>query len=132
MLFIISALGVAGAFILGLDGLMLGGAGELERISAIVCLAVAAGGIVGILADDGLRTRKPSRQRVERGDVLHLVAVAPILVLSVGVFLATLIPAIFVMLPFFAVWWLGWGEHRPETTTGAPAARRPLQVPAYP
>ena len=59
LLFIVSALGLVGAFVVGLDGLMLGSAGELERIAAIACLALAAAGVVGVLADDGRRARKP-------------------------------------------------------------------------
>ena len=72
------------------------------------------------------------RHRVERGDVLHAIAVAPIVVCCGAVFIATLLPAIYVMLPFFAVWWFGSAERRPETRAGAPAVGRPLQAPAYP
>ena len=134
MLFMISALGIVGAFVVGLDGLMLGSAGELERVAAIACMALAAAGFVGLMADDGLRSSAPTRQRVERGDVLHVIAVAPIMALSVGVFLATLLPAIYVMLPFLAVWWFGTQARRPAATVAPASAAgrgRPLQVPAY-
>lgn len=132
MLFIISAMGLIGGLVIGLDGLMLGSTGQLERIVAIACFAVAAGALVGLLADDGLRTRRRARERVEHGDVLHAIAVAPILALSVGVFVATLIPAVYVMLPFFALWWLFGGEHRHEPArVPARAAERPLHAPAY-
>lgn len=133
MLFIISALGVVGGLVIGLDGLMLGSAGQLERIAAIGCFALAAAGLVGLLADDGRRARS-RRVRVERGDILHVIAVAPIMALSVGVFVATLIPAVYVMLPFFAVWWFAGAErrHAPAYVPArAPGAERPLQTPAY-
>lgn len=142
MLFIISALGIVGGFVVGLDGLMLGSAGELERIAAIACFALAAAGLVGLVSDDGRRTRR-TRQRVERGDVLHAITVAPIMALSVGVFVATLIPAIFVSLPFLALWWYVAGERWPAALGATPAGaarvpepepepEHPLQVPAYP
>jgi len=132
MLFIISALGIVGAFVVGLDGLMLGSAGELERIVAIACVALAVAGFVGLLADDGRRARASTRLRVERGDVLHAIAVAPIIALSLAVFIATLLPALYVMLPFFAVWWLGSHEGRGAVAPAPAVAGRPLQVPAYP
>jgi hypothetical protein len=136
MLFIISALGIVCGFVVGLDGLMLGGAGELERIAAIACFALAAAGLVGLLADDGWRTRR-TRRRVERGAVHHAIAVAPIMALSVGVFVATLIPAIYVSLPFLAVWWYASHQRWPAALAPARGASEPdlappLQVPAYP
>ncbi len=106
MLFIVCAVGLSGGFVLGLDGLMVGSAGELERIAAIACFAMAAAGLLGMFADDGRRAMRPRRDRDQRGDVLRVIAVAPILALSVGVFVATLLPAIYVMLPVFAVWGL--------------------------
>ena len=136
MLFIISALGIVGACVIGLDGLMLGSAGELERIAAIACMALAAAGFVGLMADDGSRARTSTLRRLELGGyAFQWIAAAPILALSVGVFLATLLPAIYVMLPFFAVWWYGSPERRPVAARApAPTVRggRPLQVPAYP
>ncbi len=101
MLFIVCAMGLVGAFVIGLDGLMLGSAGELERIAAIACFALAAAGLVGLLADDGRRTRR-HRSALEPADVFQLVAAAPILAIMVGTFVATLFPAIYVMAPFFA------------------------------
>ena len=117
MLFVISAVGVVGAMILGLDGLMLasaGGGGELELIVAIAFVALAAAGLVGVLADDGSRDGTLTALLRHPG-MLHVVAVAPIMALSVGVFVATLVPAVYVMLPFFAVWY--WAS-------GAAAERR--------
>src|SRR3954447_15959916 len=111
MLFVISAVGVVGALILGLDGLMLANAGrggQLELIVAIAFFALAAAGLVGLLVDDGRRDHT-ARAIVGRPNILHVIAVAPIMALSVGVFVATLIPAVYVMLPFFAVWYWASG-----------------------
>ena len=138
MLFVISAVGAVGALILGLGGLMRGSAGQLELIAAIACFALAAAGVVGLLADDGRRdhTRAETRRAlVGHPNVLHVVAVAPIMALSVGVFLATLIPAVFVMLPFLAAWYLVSGATAQPAREGAPATGHydhPLQFPAYP
>jgi hypothetical protein len=107
MLFVISAVGVVGAVILGLDGAMLASAGrggQLELIIAIAFVAVAAAGLVGFFADDGRRDHT-ARRLLGRPNILHVVALAPIMALSVGVFVATLIPSVYVMLPFFAVWY---------------------------
>ena len=140
MLFVISAVGFLGAIIFGLDGLMLGSAGQLELIVAIACFALAAAGLVGVFADAGDRNRAETahgRGLVGHPNVLHAVAVAPIMALSVGVFVATLIPAVFVMLPFLAVWYLVSGATARLAHAGAPAVapadrEHPLQVPAYP
>ena len=135
MLFVISAVGVVGALILGLDGLMLGSAGagagagqrgQLELIVAIAFLALTAGGVVGLLVDDGRRDHT-ARAVLGHPNLLHVAAVAPIMALSVGAFVATLIPSVYVMLPFFAVWY--WAS-------GAAAERRgrieaPREYPAY-
>jgi hypothetical protein len=139
MLFIISAVGVIGGLILGLDGLMLGSAGQLERIAAIASFALSAAGLVGLLADDGRRERRARhRDRVEHGDVLHVIAVAPIMALSLGAFLATLVPAIYVMMPFFALWYYASATRASERERGRASAvapqelGHPVQVSAYP
>jgi hypothetical protein len=131
MLFIVSAVGIVAAFVIGLDGLMLGSAGELERIMAIACFAFAAAGLVGVLADDGRRARKPHRDRVEGGGVFQAIAAAPIVLCCGAVFLATMIPALYLMLPFFVLSW-PFAARRPAEEAAAPAVGRPLQVPAYP
>ena len=131
MLFIISAVGFVGALILGLDGLRPGSAGQPELIAATACFALAAAGIVGILADDGARTPRNFRHP----NVLHVIAVAPIMALSLGVFLMTLVPALYVSLPFFAIWYLASGApgRRAEPVPARGRDREhPLQTPAYP
>ena len=137
MLFVISAVGVVGALILGVDGLMLSSAGhggQLALIVAIAFVALAAAGLVGLLADDGRRDHT-ARRLFGHPDILHVVAVAPIMALSVGVFVATLIPAVYVMLPFFAVWYWASGaaaerHGRIEATREHPAYGS--RAPAYP
>lgn len=122
MMFVIAVLGGIGFVVLGLLGLVRGDAGQLERILAIACFAMAAGGVVGMLAS----TPNPPRARPRRitlGGAIMAVAIIPAMALSVGVFLLTLIPSVYVMLPFFALWWLG-GEsrrsRRVEPTTARP------------
>lgn len=131
MLFIVCAVGLVGAFVIGLDGLMLGSAGELERIAAIACLALAAAGLVGVLVDDGRRTRR-RRSSLEPADVFQLVAAAPIFAIMVGAFVATLLPAIYVMVPLFAASAASQRRAaRAHPGTGAAPAKYPLAVPAY-
>jgi hypothetical protein len=133
MLFIVCAMGLVGAIVIGLDGLMLGSAGELERIAAIACFALAAAGLVGVLADDGRRTRRP-RSALEPADVFQLVAAAPILAIMVGTFVATLLPAIYVMLPFFAVSGSEASRRRvarAQAGAGAAPTERLLPTPAF-
>jgi hypothetical protein len=133
MLFIISAVGVVGAMILGLDGLMLASAGrggQLELIVAIAFVAVAAAGVVGLLADDGRRDHT-ARGLFGHPDILHVVAVAPIMALSVGVFVATLIPSVYVALPFFAVWYWASGAARARRTERHGRIEAAREHPAY-
>jgi hypothetical protein len=133
MLFIVCAMGLVGAFVIGLDGLMLGAAGELERIAAIACLALAASGLVGFLVDDGRRKRR-RRSSLEPADVFQLVAAAPILAIMVGTFVATLLPAIYVMGPFFATWGPAASQRRAarvHPAIGAAPTGHPLHAPAY-
>jgi len=111
MMFVVAVLGGIGCVVLGLLGLIRGDAGELERILAIACFAMAAAGVVGTLA----RTPNPPRARPRRlslGGAIMAVAIIPAMALSVGVFLLTLIPSVYVMLPFIAVWWLGSESRR--------------------
>ena len=135
MLFIVSAVGLVGAFVIGLDGLMLGSAGELERIVAIACFAFAAAGLVGLMVDDGWRAKK-RRGLIGAGEAFQLVSAAPILAIMVGTFVATLLPAVYVMLPFFAIWGPAATERRAARAhpllPGIPATPQgPLHVPAY-
>ncbi|MDB5215259.1 MAG: hypothetical protein JWO86_3186 [Myxococcaceae bacterium] len=131
MLFVISALGIIGAFVMGLDALVLGSGAELEHIVAIACLALGAAGLVGAMADDGLRERSPQRELVARG-AFQLIAAAPIIALSVGVFVATLIPSLYVAIPFFAVWWYASPARRAARARPvAGEAEHPLHAPAY-
>jgi len=123
MLFIISLLGVIGAVVLGLVGLARGDAGELERILAIACFAMAAAGLVGRSADTPKVARTPHHLRVgvTAGDLLSAIAIAPTAALCVVVFLLTLLPAIYVMLPVFAIWWFGSQSPRGRALEPAPA-----------
>jgi hypothetical protein len=133
MLFIVCAVGLVGAFVIGLDGLMLGTGGELERVAAIACFALAAAGVVGVLADDGARTWR-RRRSLEVADVLQLVAAAPILAIMVATFVATLLPAVVVMVPFFAIWGPAASTRRAtraHPVVGATSIEQPLLVPAY-
>jgi hypothetical protein len=134
MMFIISVVGFLGAIVLGMVGLARGDAGQLERILAIAGLAMAASGLVGRFArtPDEVRTRPHVRAFANSlGDLFSAIAIAPIVALCVGVFLLTLIPSIWVMLPVFAIWWAGGemkrGEREPIEPTAHPA---PLPEPA--
>jgi hypothetical protein len=121
MMFIIAVLGFIGGGVLGLVGLARGDAGELERILAIACFAMAASGLVGRAAKGPSEARTGAVRHPLRIGVLCAIAIAPTAALCVGVFLLTLIPSVYVMLPVFAFWWLG-----SETRHG----RHPEHVPA--
>lgn len=131
MLFIISAVGLVGAVVLGVVGLARGDAGELEQILAIACVAMAAAGIVGRQASVG--TDHPPRERhhvgVTLGDLFSAIVIAPWAAVCFGVFLLTLVPSIYVCLPVLAIWWLGSDERR-ERHDEPTAAPPPLQQPA--
>jgi hypothetical protein len=125
MLFIIAVLGVIGGVVLGLVGLARGDAGELERILAIACFAMAASGLVGRSARDPSTARVRARRvAIEVGDLITAIAVAPVVALCAIVFLLTLIPSVYVMLPVFTVWWLG-----SETRRGRHVEPTPLPGP---
>ena len=128
MMFVIAVLGGIGCVVLGLLGLVRGDAGELERILAIGCFAMAAAGVVGVLAT----TPNPPRARPRRitvGGTVMAVAIIPAMALSVGVFLLTLIPSVYLMLPFFALWWVG-SESRRSRRVEPIAAQPGLPEPA--
>lgn len=134
MMFIISVVGVLGGVVLGLVGLARGDAGQLERILAIACFAMAASGLVGRMARTPLTEterlallQRPRRWGVTVGDLVSAIAIAPVVALCVGVFLLTLIPSVYVMLPVFAVWWLGSETRHPRHVEPMPA---PLHEPA--
>lgn len=118
MLLIVTAAGILGSVILGLRGLAAGSAGELDRILAIACVFFAAAGVLGTWIDDGKRSKTvPVLTRDQR---VHLLVATPLVLLMLGVFLVTLIPSIYVMLPFFAVWHYTSRPHA-ETPRRAPA-----------
>lgn len=124
------AMGVVGALVLGFIGLRAGAHGELERILAIACLAMAAAGFVGLRADDGIADpRRPSA--LSFGDKLVVAVAAPLVLACLGVFVATLIPSWYVILPFFAALWKPiFGE--PARAAITPEAELPPAVqPAY-
>lgn len=131
MLFIISVLGVIGGVVLGLVGLARGDAGQLERILAIVCFAMAASGLVGRLArpPGEPRMHLPRRAGVTVGDIFSAIVIAPTVALCVGVFLLTLIPSIYVSLPVLAIWWFGSESRRGRHVEPTPA-QPPLREPA--
>jgi hypothetical protein len=102
MLFIATAAGIVGTIVMGLRGLTAGSAGELDRILALGFLFIAAASLLGIRIDDG---RRPKTARVlTMSEGFLLLVASPLILLMLGVFLATLIPSIYVMLPIFAVW----------------------------
>jgi hypothetical protein len=131
MLFVITVLGALGAIVLGLVGLARGDAGELERILAIACIAMAAAGVVGLWSrTPGLSTSpshvEPRRVAISLGDLFSAIAIAPVVALCAGVFLLTLIPSIYVSLPVLAIWWLGSEERRARHVEHVPG---PAELP---
>jgi hypothetical protein len=123
MLLIITAAGILGSVVFGFRGFGEGAGGELYRILALGCSFAAAAAALGSWIDDGRRTKKT---RVLTNDErLHLLVATPLALLMVGVFLVTLIPSIYVMLPFFAVWhYLGNAAPAPPTYQAEPAYAR--------
>jgi hypothetical protein len=124
------AIGILGALVLGFIGLRAGAHGELERVLAIACLAMAAAGFVGVRADDGIaEARQPSALSV--GDKLVVAVAAPLVLACLGVFVATLIPSWYLIVPFFAALWRPiFGE--PARATITPEAElAPAAQPAY-
>ncbi len=105
MPWIITAAGIVGSLILGVDGMIRGSEGELSRIFAIACFFMAAAGFLGI-AFDASSSDSPSRVRpsIVIADVLSAIAIAPIVIVCTGVFLLTLVPSMFLMLPAFLRW----------------------------
>lgn len=127
-MYLLGLLGVVGAVILGAVGLARGDAGELERILAIACVAMAAAGFVGNAASSPTPgAARRWRVGVSLGDLLSAIAIAPVAALCVGVFLLTLVPSIYVSLPVLVIWWFGSETGRPRHVTPIPEA---LPVPA--
>jgi hypothetical protein len=130
MMFVVAVLGAIGFVVLGLLGLMRGEAGQFEQILAIAFFAMAAAGVVGMLAS----TPNPPSERPRRlslGGAIMGVAIIPAMAISVGFFLLTLIPSVYVMLPFFAVWWLGSESRRSrrvEPMAAHPGLPEPITV----
>lgn len=127
MMLILSALGAGGFVVLAVLGLSSGGT-ELERILAIACFFMAAAGFVGFATQDARKPRIPRPRASVMGDLFSAVAIAPVAMVCAGVFLLTLVPAIYVMLPVLAVWRLSFA---PVTRERAPAPRRGTGMPAY-
>jgi hypothetical protein len=128
MMYMLGFFGVIGAVAFGAVGLARGDAGQLERILAIACIAMAAAGLVGNAASTptpGLVHRRPLG--VSLGDLFSAIAIAPVVALCVGVFLLTLIPSIYVALPVLVIWWFGSETGRPHHLEPMP---EPLPVPA--
>jgi hypothetical protein len=125
-----AAMGVLGALVLGFVGLRAGDHGELERILAIACFAMAAGSLLGVRTDDGIAdARRPSG--LPLGDKVMMVVAAPLVLGCLAVFVATFIPSWYLSLPFLAVLWRPiFGE--PARATIAPELERPrVPQPAY-
>ena len=124
LLFIVAAAGIAGSVLFGVLGLDAGHAGELERIFALMCFFMAAAAMVGVVLDDGIGDW--SAPPLTRDQKVHLLVGLPVAVFMLLVFLATLIPAIYVLLPIFAarrviLYAQRPGPQRPGRAHGAPA-----------
>jgi hypothetical protein len=107
-----AAMGVLGALVLGFVGLRAGDHGELERILAIACFAMAAGSLLGVRTDDGIAdARRPSG--LPLGDKVMMVVAAPLVLGCLAV-----------------LWRPIFGE--PARATIAPELERPrVPQPAY-
>jgi hypothetical protein len=125
----VCAAGVLGALVLGFLGIRAGAHGELERILAIVCVAMAAGSFLGLLGDDGLAETKPSF--LSFGDKVMLVVSAPLIAGCTVVFVATLLPSWYVIVPVFAALWNAVFGHPRPAVSAPPPAHGPIQHPAY-
>ncbi len=125
VLIFVAAVGLAGSVLFGVQGWSAGSGGELERIFALGCLFMTAAAILGILLDDGRRERKNGITREER---VHLLVAAPLVLLMLGVLLLTLVPAIYVMLPFFGAKRV-LVRRRPPLEL--PPSAAPIGTPAY-
>ena len=102
MLLIVTAAGILGSIVLGIRGLAAGSSGELDRILAIGCFLAAVAGALGSWIDDGKHSK--SAPVLTRDEQVQLLVATPLVLLMLGVFLVTLIPSIYVMLPVFVVW----------------------------
>lgn len=96
------AAAVVGALVLGVIGLRAGDHGQLERILAIFCVFLAAASYLGVRGDQRKDEKPPF---LTLGDKLMVLVSAPLLLLCTGVFIATLLPSWYVIVPTFAVLW---------------------------
>jgi hypothetical protein len=118
--------GVVGALVLAFVGLRADEHGELERILAVACVAMAAAGLLGLTAHDDTSDLKPSV--LSTGDTFMLLVTAPLLALCGGVFVLTLLPSWYVILPVFAaLWGAVFARPRPPEPEPEPV---PVIVPA--
>jgi hypothetical protein len=130
LLFVLSVAGVLGALVLGFIGIRAGAHGELERILAIVCIALAAGASLGVWGADGKEDAEVPFLTV--GDRFTLLVSAPLLLFCAGVFVATLIPAWYVIVPTFAMLWGAvFGRAPRGVSAPPPAAHGEVHAPAY-
>lgn len=100
LLFFVAAIGIAGSVLFGLLGLDAGQGAELERIFALMSFFMAAAAILGVVLDDDLSDAP--RPILTRDEKVHVLIGLPLALFMLVVLLATLIPAIYVMLPVFA------------------------------
>ncbi len=121
LMILLSAIGIVGAVGFGVLGIT-SDAGQYERILALAFLAMGAAGIVGYVVQDGEKPHSEGSYGVT-GIVMAVVSV-PVMVISAGVFVATLIPCFYLMLPFllyeFGLWVQAETPHGGGTTHRAP------------
>lgn len=129
-LLLVCATGVVGAVVFGIAGVRAGAHGEFERILAIACVALVAAAYLGLSAQDSIADVKlPS---ISFGDKVILVLSAPLLVFCTIVFVATLVPAWFVILPTFAAMWQAiFGRAARGVPAAPPPAHGAMREPAY-
>jgi hypothetical protein len=125
----VCATGVVGALVLGFLGIRAGAHGELERILAILCIAMVAGSYLGLRGDDGLADTEPSF--LSFGDKVILVVSVPLIAGCTLVFVATLVPSWYVIVPVFAALWNAVFRRPRPAVSAPPPARGPVQHPAY-
>jgi hypothetical protein len=128
MLLIIAAVtGFAGTIFFGLQGLhgLGAGGGELERVFALMSFFMLAAAVVGMVLDDGIGVRPPSLLTTD--EKIQMLVGIPLAIFMTAVFLGTLLPSMYVMLPFFGVKRVIQHSRRPGELPPAPA--RP--APAY-
>lgn len=120
MLFVVTAIvGIAGTVFFGLHR----DAGELQRIFSLMSLFLVAAAVVGTLVDDG--KRDPARARFTTDEKVQLAVGVPLGLFMTGVLLFTLVPCIYVMLPFFGAMRVIASSRRPRELPPAPAEAEP-------